>query len=279
MQREGPKEGQLIKRLAAKVKQASIRYNLFSKGDKLAIALSGGKDSLALVALLGTLSGPLQLEVIAIHIAFPSIGYRVDEDFLQRHCTRFGVRLIVHRDESVRITPEHEKSPCYHCSHQRRSVLFRITREEQCAAIAFGHHQDDVLATLLMNMTLHGSFAAIAPRLQMEKDGVTIIRPMCMIREHELVTLATVGGYCADEVHCPFERASARVGFKSMLTQLEELAPQAANNLWAAMENVKSEYLPTSVATNAKRKSTTVVEVIKKSKQEEKSKDIEEVIT
>ena len=71
MPNEGQKEGPLLKRLSSKVKQASIRYGLFSKGDKLAIALSGGKDSLALVALLGTLRGPLQLDLVAIHIAFP----------------------------------------------------------------------------------------------------------------------------------------------------------------------------------------------------------------
>ena len=278
MPNEGQKEGPLLKRLSSKVKQASIRYGLFSKGDKLAIALSGGKDSLALVALLGTLRGPLQLDLVAIHIAFPGIGYRVDEDALRQHCTRFGVRLIVHRDEEVRITPEHERSPCYHCSHQRRNVLFRIVREERCAAVAFGHHQDDVLETLLMNMTLHGSVAAMAPRLRMEKDGVTVIRPMCLIRERELAALAAVGGYRADDVHCPFERVSARVEFKRVLSRLEEIAPQAAKNIWASMENVKQEYLPLSASTGGKRKSKTLAEVAKKVKQESENVDIEEII-
>ena len=173
-----------------------------------------------------------------------------DLDFLRRHAASAGMELV-HR--TVRYDPatDHRKSPCFLCSWHRRKALFETARELGCTKIALGHHLDDAVETLLLNMLFQGTTGTMPPRLQMDKFDMTLIRPLCLVPERDLEVLAALRGYPQQEVRCPYEHDSSRQRVKSLLRQLEQWNPAVRRSLWAAMEHVQPEYLPRKEEWNA----------------------------
>ena len=157
---------QLLQRLDRLVKKAIEDYGLIDEGDHLLIGLSGGKDSLALVELLGRRSRIFapRFTLTAAHIRMSNIGYHSDTAALREHCARFGIEYV-ERETAFDPSSDRRKTPCFLCSWYRRKALFDIARERGCSKIALGHHQDDLFETLLMNMAFQGSFATMPPRL------------------------------------------------------------------------------------------------------------------
>ena len=137
-----------------------------------------------------------------------------------------------------------EKHPCFLCSWYRRKALFDVARELSCNKIALGHHKDDLVETLLMNLIFQGSVATIPPLLQMEKMPIEMIRPLCLITEKDIAHYAELSKYQKQIKLCPFEKVSSRAKIKDLLEQLEELNPHVLDSLWNSMENIKTEYLP-----------------------------------
>ena len=103
---------------------------------------------------------------------------------------------------------------------------------------------DDILETLLMNITFQGAFSSMPPRLVMKKFDMTIIRPMCLVHEADLLELAQIRGYRKQVKNCPYEAQSHRSSMKGILHQLEEMNPEARYSLWGSMANVQEELLP-----------------------------------
>lgn len=236
---------QLLQRLDRLVKKAIEDYGLIDEGDHLLIGLSGGKDSLALVELLGRRSRIFapRFTLTAAHIRMSNIGYHSDTAALREHCARFGIEYV-ERETAFDPSSDRRKTPCFLCSWYRRKALFDIARERGCSKIALGHHQDDLFETLLMNMAFQGSFATMPPRLQMEKFDMTIIRPLCLIAENDLSELSRTGGYPRQEKNCPYERASHRREIRGILQQLQAISPQLRGHLWNSMSHIQEEYLP-----------------------------------
>ena len=133
---------------------------------------------------------------------------------------------------------------CFLVEAEGKKVLFDTAKRLGCNKIALGHHQDDILETLLMNLTFQGAFSTMPPVMAMDKFDMTIIRPLALLRESELRTHAEERGYRRQEKNCPYEKESNRQAMRSLLEQMERLNPEAANSLWSAMTNVKPEYLP-----------------------------------
>ena len=123
-------------------------------------------------------------------------------------------------------------------------MLFDVAQELGCNKIALGHHMDDLVETLLMNMIFQGSISTIPPLLQMEKMPIQMIRPLCLIEEKELTRYAQLCNYEKQPKLCPFEKVSSRTQVKHLLTQLESLNPNVRDSIWSAMENIKTNYLP-----------------------------------
>ena len=140
------------------------------------------------------------------------------------------------------------KSPCFLCSWNRRKALFTVAKEQGCNKIALGHHMDDILETLLMNITFQGAFSSMPPRLVMKKFDMTVIRPMCLVHESDLLELAQIRGYRKQVKNCPYEAQSHRSNMKDILHQLEEMNPEARYSLWGSMANVQEELLPKKVS-------------------------------
>ena len=234
----------LQSRLTKRFHMACADFSLIEDGDHLLIGLSGGKDSLALVELLGKRAQIFvpRFKVTAIHVRVRECAYITDISYLQSFCDEFRVPLII-RDTEIGERPATaqltgsttEKDPCFLCSWYRRKALFDAARELSCNKIAFGHHKDDIVETLLMNLIFQGNFSTIYPKLQMNKMPLQLIRPLCLIEEKDLIRYAELRGYIKQKQLCPFEKASSRSDIKQLVTRLEQLNPEVRDSLWGAI--------------------------------------------
>lgn len=235
-------------RLTKRFHKACADYGLIADGDHILIGLSGGKDSLLLTELLGRRSRIYKprFAVTALHVRVKERDYQSNISYLEHFCAEAGVPLIV-RDTEIREEGGKETNPCFLCAWYRRKMLFNIAQELGCNKIAFGHHRDDVVETLLMNLIYQGAFATMPPILQMDKMPIQIIRPLCLIDETDIIRYADMRGYQKQNRLCPFEHVSSREKVKDLLAQIKALNPEAVDSIYGALTNVKSDYLPMNV--------------------------------
>ena len=249
---EQREEERLLAKLTKRFHKACADYGLIADGDHILIGLSGGKDSLLLTELLGRRSKIYKprFTVTAIHVRVKERDYQTDLSYLENFCREAGVPLLV-RDvtidepvESGKLKVERETNPCFLCSWYRRKALFDAAQEMGCNKIAFGHHRDDVIETLLMNLIYQGTFATMPPVLQMEKMPLQLIRPLCLIDEADIRRYAEMRSYQKQPKLCPFEHVSSREKVKGLLEQIKALNPEAVDSLYGALTNIKTDYLP-----------------------------------
>jgi tRNA(Ile)-lysidine synthetase-like protein len=219
----------LGKKLESGCRKALFDFKMLEGVDKLAIALSGGKDSLTLLYLLHAISGRgfQNYEIHAIHVGGEfSCGAGVQENFLKGICRELNVSLHIRQSTQKRETLE-----CYSCSRERRRLIFEAAKEAGAETIAFGHHRDDSAQTLLMNLLHKGEFAANLPKLKMHDYGVTLIRPLIYISEQEVRTFAKQQGFARITCQCPVGQKSMRKKVDQLLDELEEIFPNARANI------------------------------------------------
>lgn len=238
-------EHKLIRRIERRFAKGIVEYGLIDDGDRILIGLSGGKDSLALLELLARRARIYKprFEVVAAHVVMKNIPYRSDVDYLRAYAAGWGVPLVVY-ETGFDASTDSRKSPCFLCSWNRRKALFTVAKEQGCNKIALGHHMDDILETLLMNITFQGAFATMPPRLAMKKFDMVLIRPMCLVHEADLLELARFRHYWEQVKRCPYEKASHRSSMKEVLRQLEAMNPEARYSMWGSMSNVQHGLLP-----------------------------------
>ncbi len=235
----------IVASINAKFKKSLSDYRLIENNDHILIGLSGGKDSLALVELLGNrmkVKVP-DFKVTAVHISVGNISYESDLDYLKSFCEQFNINFVHH---TTRFETEESgtKSICFLCSWYRRKAIFKVAEELECNKIALGHHLDDISATLLMNLIFQGSFGSMPPKLKMDKFDMTIIRPLSLISERELIEFERIKSYHQQIRNCIYEKESSRKEIKTLIAELEKLNPNVRQSLWNAMRNIKSDYLP-----------------------------------
>lgn len=235
----------LIRRIQKCFNKGVVQYGLIEEGDKILVGLSGGKDSLALLELLALRSRIYKpkFSVVAVHVVMSNIAYESDREYLRMYAEELGVPFVCY-ETSFDPSTDTRKSPCFLCSWNRRKALFTVAKEYGCNKIALGHHMDDILETLLMNMTFQGAFSTMPPRLVMRKFDMTIIRPMCLVHEVDLLELAKLRGYRKQVKNCPYEKESNRSNMKEVLRTLEKLNPEARYSLWGSMTNIQNDLLP-----------------------------------
>ena len=227
--------------------KACAEYGLIADGDHILVGLSGGKDSLALIQLLGERSRIYvpRFRVTALHVRMSEVSYESDTEYLQYFCAQWNIPFIVKQASIGEIRDD--KTPCFLCSWYRRKALFDTAQELGCNKIALGHHKDDIVETLLMNLIYEGTFGTNPPKLKMDKMPIEIIRPLCLIPESALTAYAQEQGYQTQTKVCPFEHETARNEMKALVRQLEGLNPNVRESIWNAMQNVKTTYLPVRV--------------------------------
>jgi tRNA 2-thiocytidine biosynthesis protein TtcA len=223
------KLGRLIE---SKIRKSLFDFQLLEGASKLAVALSGGKDSLTLLYMLKAILGRgfPNLELFAIHVsgAF-SCGAGLNQHFLSAICRELGVPFIERHAEQKR-----EDLECYSCSRKRRTLIFEAAKEVGANSVAFGHHRDDHAQTVLMNLLHKGEFAGNLPKLNMTEYGITIIRPLIYVEEKEITAFATLNNFRRITCQCPVGQNSMRKKVDQLLTDLEELYPNARENIASA---------------------------------------------
>ena len=241
-------EDKLMRRIGQRFNKGVVKYRLIDDDDKILVGLSGGKDSLALLELLANRSRILKpkFSVMAVHVSMSNIPYQADLEYLRSYAEGLGVPFI-HYETSFDPSTDTRKSPCFLCSWNRRKALFTVAKEQGCNKIALGHHMDDILETLLMNLTFQGAFSTMPPKLVMKKFDMTIIRPMCLVHESDLEEMAGVRSFRKQIKNCPYETQSNRTDMKGVLKQLETLNSEARYSLWGSMTNVQEELLPDKI--------------------------------
>lgn len=246
-------EAKLMRRIEQRFMKGIVQYGLIEEGDKILVGLSGGKDSLALLELLARRSRIYKprFSVVAVHVVMTNIAYESDMDYLRTYAEGLGVPFVRY-ETSFDPSTDNRKSPCFLCSWNRRKALFTVAKEQGCNKIALGHHMDDILETLLMNMTFQGAFSTMPPRLVMRKFDMSIIRPMCLVHESDLVEMAALRGYRKQIKNCPYEKDSHRSEMKDVLKRLEAMNPEARFSLWSSMNNVQADLLPVEVGEQEK---------------------------
>lgn len=219
----------LGKRLESTCRKALYDFKMLDGVSNLAIALSGGKDSLSLLYMMKSISGrgfpPFDLHAIHVNGDF-SCGAGVNQDYLQNVCNELGVNFIM-RESSQKL----ETLECYSCSRERRRLIFDAAKSVGAETIAFGHHRDDSAQTLLMNLLHKGEFAGNLPKIRMQEYGVTIIRPLIYIAEQDIRNFAQQRGFARIMCRCPVGQKSMRRQTEELLQQIEGLYPNARENI------------------------------------------------
>jgi tRNA(Ile)-lysidine synthase TilS/MesJ len=232
-------------RLFRAIDHGVAEYNMIEEGDRILIGASGGKDSTALVEYFGSRlirpSGP-KFEVCALHVA-TEIGSPLDPALAARFAD-WGVPLkTVEVSVLGRLKPGRTMN-CWWCSTQRRTELNEFAIREGYNKIALGHHLDDILETLLMNALTKGELSTMPPRLKYEKYPVTVIRPLCFADIPMIVRHATESGYIMSTCTCTYQDNSGRKDARARLAALTDGSYDAKLKLFAALRNIKNDYLP-----------------------------------
>lgn len=224
----GPPWTKLGKKLESAFRKALYDFKMI-ENPKIAIALSGGKDSLTLLHMLKAISGRgfPELELYAIHVSGEfSCGAGVNLSFLENVCNSLNIPLLC-RESTQKL----ETLECYSCSRERRNLIFNAAKSVGAHTVAFGHHKDDHAQTLLMNLLHKAEFAGNLPKLLMHEYNVTIIRPLIYISEKEIRTFAQQQGFARIMCRCPVGQNSLRKKVDQLLDELEILFPNARENI------------------------------------------------
>ena len=231
-------------RLDSLIDKACFDYNLIEKGDRILIGASGGKDSTALI------------EYFANRAKRPDCGFEykalfIKSDFAPEFpegiMAKFREWNVPFEQINVnvleRVKPG-QKMSCWWCSTQRRSELLSYALDNGYNKIALGHHMDDILETLLMNMLNKGELAAMPPRLKYDKFPVSVVRPLCYVSEERLIEHAKEEGYAGYTCTCNYQDNSDRKEARRKLEELTEGSQSKKERLFASLRNIQPLYLP-----------------------------------
>jgi tRNA 2-thiocytidine biosynthesis protein TtcA len=245
--RETPRHTQLEHRLARAVATAIRDFDMIEAGDRILVAMSGGKDSITMHHLLASLRlrAPLPFELVAVSLDQGQPGYRADTlaDWLRVR----GHELSVVREDTYSIV--RDKIPegatyCSLCSRLRRAILYRIAHEKGCTKIALGHHRDDAIVTLLLNLFFSGQLKSMPPKLVSDDGRSIVIRPLIYCAEDDIAEFAALSAFpilpCG---LCGSQPNLERKAMSDLLARLEKDHPGLRAQALAALTNVRPSHL------------------------------------
>lgn len=237
----------LNKRLRHAVGDAINDFNMIEPGDKIMVCLSGGKDSYALLDILRQLqsSAPIEFELVAVNLDQKQPGF--PEDVLPTYLESIGVPYkIVEEDtySTVKRVLEEGKTTCSLCSRLRRGILYRTAKELGCTKIALGHHRDDILATLFLNMFYGGKLKAMPPKLVSDNGEHIVIRPLAYVKEKDLIQYAQLKQFPIIPCNlCGSQPNLQRQVIGDMLRDWDKRFPGRIESMFAALQNVVPSHL------------------------------------
>ena len=234
-----------IKKLTGK---AVGDFRLIEEGDRIAVGVSGGKDSYALLHILDALRrrAPVKYELIAVNVDAGFSGYR--RDLIEAHLRQYGFE---HRMESTDCSGiiEEKRRPgssyCAFCARLRRGVLYTLADELGCNKIALGHHLDDFIETLLLNQFYVGTLAAMSPKLLADNGRHTVIRPLVYVEEADIIEFSRRAEFPLISCGCPVEgeEDQKRQRMKALVRELSAENPYLRRSMLGALGNVHPRHL------------------------------------
>jgi tRNA 2-thiocytidine biosynthesis protein TtcA len=238
--RQLTKTGQYI---SNRIGKAIESYDLIRDKDRILVAVSGGKDSLSMLRLLNERRkwAPVDYKLIAVHIESDyKGGCTASKKALKKLFEKEGVE---YHFERIEIVDKKRPVNCFWCSWNRRKALFTLADKFRCKKVALGHHMDDIVETLMLNMFYHGEFAAMNPRQELFKGKIVIIRPLCFVEEKYLKRFSRECGFKAQVSTCPHSETSKRRLMKDMIKAVEKKCEYAKKNIFRSVSRVKEEYI------------------------------------
>lgn len=230
-----------MQKILSYMRKAIRAYNMIQDGDKIAVCLSGGKDSITMLMGLKQLQTYFDkdFEIVALSVN-PGFEF-FDCEFLQKICDNIDVPLIIENSNIKQIVFDirEEKRPCSLCANIRRGILNSIAIREGCNKIALGHNEDDALETLLMNLFLTGNFSTFAPTSYMDRSKMTVIRPLIYTPEKEIRKFVKRNNIEVMNKACPMDGVSKREYMKNLLNNLNMDIPMCRANLLGVIKRNK----------------------------------------
>ncbi len=226
--------------LMSRMRAAMEKYNMIEEGDIVAVGVSGGKDSLALLYALSEMRRfyPVKYEVKAITADMRFFGEKTDFSEITKLCEKLGVEHIIRETELYHIIFEtrKEKNPCSLCARMRRGILHDMTKESGCTKLALGHHMDDAAETFMMNLLSGGTIESFRPVTYLSRKDLTMIRPMIFATEKEVLSASKKMNLPTVESPCPMDKTSNRNNMKELLKSLEKDYPAIKEKIIGGME-------------------------------------------
>lgn len=231
-----------MQQILSYMRKAIEDYKMIEEGDKIGVALSGGKDSITMLMAFKNLQRfyPKHFEIIAISIN-PGFEF-FDQDFLKNICKEIDVPLYIENTHIKEIVFDErkEKNPCSLCANFRRGALNSVAIREGCNKIALGHNEDDVLETFLLNLLYTGSIHTFAPISYMDRSQITLIRPLIYAPEKYIRKFIRKNHIEIMNKICPMDGISKREDMKKMIKDLQLEIPHIRANLYGAIKrNIK----------------------------------------
>ena len=227
-----------MQRILSYMRKAIEEYNMIEENDKIAICLSGGKDSITLLHAFKALQRfyPKKFELIAISIN-PGFEF-FDKTLLQNLCDNLEIPLFIEKTHAKEIVFDirKEKNPCSLCANLRRGAINSVAVREGCNKIALGHNQDDVLETFLLNLFYTGSIGTFSPVSHMDRTGITLIRPLVYTPEKETKRFVKKNNLTVMPKVCPMDGTSKREDMRLMIFSLQKNIPMIRANLFGAIQ-------------------------------------------
>ncbi len=222
----------------SRIRKAIDDYNMIEQNEKVAVALSGGKDSALMLAALSNLSRfhPKNFTVCAV---FVDLGFgNIDIDGLKRFCDSCGVELGIKHTEIAKIIFEYRKesNPCALCAKMRRGVIHDLALEMGSKKIALGHHMDDAVETFLMNLMYESRIGCFQPVTYLSRKDVTVIRPLIYLNEREIKGAVNRLGIPVMKNPCPADGNTKREETKELIHRLSQEYPTIKKSVFGAMQ-------------------------------------------
>ena len=223
-------------------------YQLIQDGDRIAVCISGGKDSMLLAKLMQEIQkhGPVSFELVFLVM---NPGYNADNwKIIQNNARILGIPLTVFETEIFDVVAEIDKNPCYLCARMRRGYLYSHAKELGCNKIALGHHFDDVIETILMGMLYGAKIETMMPKLHSQNfEGMELIRPLYLVKEadikawrdsNDLHFIQCACRFTENCTSCGGGRGSKRDEMKELIAQFRKISPFIESNIFNSVQNV-----------------------------------------
>lgn len=227
-----------MQRILSHMRKAIEKYNMIEENDKIAICLSGGKDSITMLHAFKALQRfyPKKFDIIAISID-PGFEF-FDTDFLQNMCDKLEIPLFIEKSNAKEIVFDirKEKNPCSLCANLRRGIINSVAIREGCNKIALGHNEDDVLETFLLNLFYTGSINTFSPVSYMDRSKITLIRPLIYTSEKDTRRFVRKNNLEVMSKVCPMDGTSKREDMKQLIFTLTKSIPMIRANLFGAIQ-------------------------------------------